>query len=104
MLNLLKGVCMEKNFDFWLTTEDNPWNPFTQFESWNDFDVKKRYMTCSRLADRTGLSVDNLTDYENEVLTNLAIEDIVDHDFVVDPDSGKVVHYRICTTENTVNW
>lgn len=38
---------MEK---FRLTTEDNPFNPFTQWDDWYLFDLQKGYYTCERLA------------------------------------------------------
>ena len=34
----------------WLTTTDNPWDPFTQFDQWFGFDSSKGYMTCQYLA------------------------------------------------------
>ena len=36
--------------DVMLTTEDNPFNPFTQFNEWYRYDTEKGYNTCSYLA------------------------------------------------------
>ena len=33
-----------------LTTIDNPFNPFDQFDEWFAYDVSKGYHTCSYLA------------------------------------------------------
>lgn len=33
-----------------LTTIDNPFNPFTQFDEWYQFDEEKGYHTCGYLA------------------------------------------------------
>lgn len=33
-----------------LTTVDNPYNPFTQWDSWYAFDTQKGYNTCGYLA------------------------------------------------------
>jgi hypothetical protein len=33
-----------------LTTIDNPFNPFTQFDEWNAFDTQQGYYTCAYLA------------------------------------------------------
>ena len=38
---------MEK---FRLTTEDNPFNPFTQWDDWYSYDLQNGYYTCERLA------------------------------------------------------
>ena len=39
-----------------LTTYDNPFDPFTQFDSWFAFDTEKGYYTCSRIARLTNLT------------------------------------------------
>jgi hypothetical protein len=36
--------------DVMLTTTDNPFNPFTQFDEWYKYDVEKGYNTCAYLA------------------------------------------------------
>ena len=41
-----------------LTTVDNPFDPFEQFNDWFEFDIEKGYYTCSRLARLTNLSND----------------------------------------------
>ena len=94
---------MTKDLDIWLTTDDNPWNPFTQFESWYDFDEKKLYRTCGRVAERARYS-HCLTDYENDLATIRAIEDVVDNDFVIDYDSEKVRFYRLVTPKDCVDF
>lgn len=94
---------MTKDLDIWLTTDDNPWNPFTQFESWYDFDEKKLYRTCGRVAERARYS-HCLTDRENDLATIRAIEDVVDNDFVIDYASEKVRFYRLVTPEDCVNF
>lgn len=33
-----------------LTTLDNPFNPFTEFDDWYDFDVSHGYCTCGYIA------------------------------------------------------
>ena len=56
-----------------LTTYDNPFDPFTQFDSWFAFDTEKGYYTCSRIARLT-----NLTDDMSEVERNEEIERAID--------------------------
>ena len=59
-----------------LTTVDNPYDPFTEFEQWFDYDERRGYHTCSFLA-RLAFTSDNLTDKENERAIEAAIDEIV---------------------------
>lgn len=63
-----------------ITTIDNPYNPFTQFDEWFTFDQDKGYCTCSYL-DRISHTSDQLTDEENERIKEKAIDDIIKLDF-----------------------
>ena len=36
--------------DIWITTTDNPFDFFTQFDDWFQFDESKGYHTCSYVA------------------------------------------------------
>lgn len=63
-----------------LTTIDNPFNPFNQFDSWYAFDQNKGYGTCSYLA-RIARTSDQLTDAENEREVERAIDEILKYDF-----------------------
>ena len=36
--------------DYMLTTIDNPYDPFTQWDDWYKFDMVKGYDTCGYLA------------------------------------------------------
>lgn len=59
-----------------LTTLDNPFNPFTQFDAWYSFDFRKGYHTPEYLA-RVVETVDGLSPTEeNEKIEN-AIASIV---------------------------
>lgn len=59
-----------------LTTIDNPFDPFTQFDAWFQFDEEKGYHTCQFLAQIARTSSDmSEKDYENEV--ERAIDEIV---------------------------
>ena len=55
-----------------LTTIDNPFNPFTDFDNWNDFDVAHGYHTCSYLARIAKTSIE-LSDEDNEEAINSAV-------------------------------
>lgn len=66
---------------FMLTTIDNPFNPFKDFESWFLFDNEKGYNSCDYLA-RIAKTSDSLSDEENDEEIERAIDEIVKHDFM----------------------
>ena len=59
-----------------ITTVDNPFDPFDQFDDWFRFDQDKGYNSCSYLA-RVAHTSDSLTDEENEAEIERAIDEIV---------------------------
>ena len=63
-----------------LTTVDNPYDPFKQFDSWFLFDVEKGYNTCAYLA-RIANTSPELSDEENDEETERAIDEIIKYDF-----------------------
>ena len=62
-----------------LTTIDNPYNPFEQFDLWLLFDKEKGYNTCEYLARIVNLTND-MSEKEIEVATDRAIDDIIIND------------------------
>lgn len=59
-----------------LTTIDNPFDPFTQFDEWQAYDEAKGYYTCAYLA-RIALSSDELSDADEELAIEEAIDEII---------------------------
>lgn len=59
-----------------LSTTDNPYNPFTDFDSWYRFDLDKGYSSCSYL-DRIAMTSSAFTDEENMREIERAIDEIV---------------------------
>ena len=66
-------VCM-------LTTNDNPFDPFEQFNEWFLFDSKNNYNSCGYLA-RIARTSDQFTDLENDEEIERAIDEIIKYDF-----------------------
>mgnify|MGYP001779829076 FL=1 len=64
-----------------LTTIDNPFDPFDQFDSWINFDMEKGYNSCSYLA-RIAFTSDSLSDAENMQEVERAIDEIIRYDFM----------------------
>lgn len=64
---------------FAITTVDNPFDPFDNFDSWYRFDMDKGYNSCALLA-RLALASDAFTDKENDEEIERAIDEIVKYD------------------------
>lgn len=62
-----------------LTTFDNPYDPFEQFDSWFLFDVEKGYNCCSYLARFVQIE-DDLTQQEVNIMIENAIDRIIKYD------------------------
>lgn len=61
---------------FMLTTIDNPFNPFTQFREWYEFDVANGYHSSSLLARIVNTS-NELSELDQTIRINLAIDEII---------------------------
>jgi len=59
-----------------LTTTDNPYDPFTQFKEWLQFDTSAGYGTASFLA-RIVKTSDELSDADQDLAIEQAIDEIV---------------------------
>ena len=78
-----------------LTTVDNPYNPFTQFDEWYAFDEAAGYFTSGLLA-RIVRTSDDLSEADQ----SLAIEDAID-EIVRENVSG--VHRKVSqSTESQI--
>lgn len=62
--------------EFMLTTIDNPFNPFTHYDDWYNFDVSQGYNTCAYLA-RIVQSSDELSDEDQSEAITQAMNEIV---------------------------
>lgn len=62
--------------NIWITTTDNPFDFFTQFDDWFQFDESKGYHTCSYIARIAKVS-NELSDLDNENEIARAIDEIL---------------------------
>ena len=60
-----------------LTTIDNPYSPFEDFDSWYEYDTSMGYNTCGYLA-RIAATSPALSDSENNAEIERAIDEIVE--------------------------
>lgn len=78
-----------------LTTKDNPFNPYTHFDEWYQYDIMHGYHTCAKLGRITYTSPE-LSDADNAQAINDAIDEMLNYDFAgiytiaYPPDSDKV--------------
>lgn len=59
-----------------LTTIDNPFDPFTQWQLWYNYDEQVGYHTCSYL-DRIARTGTSQSDYERQQSIKYAMDEIV---------------------------
>lgn len=64
-----------------LTTIDNPFDYFTQFDQWLLFDKERKYNCCERLARIIKLS-DDMSEAEVNKEIERAIDEIITYDFL----------------------
>ena len=62
---------------YMLTTIDNPFSPFTEYEQWYKYDVSKGHNTCAYLA-RVAVTSDELSDVDQTQAIESAMNEIVE--------------------------
>lgn len=61
-----------------LTTLDNPYNPWTHWDDWYNYDLQKGYDCCGLLARVAPSSVDSLPEEYTDSLKEIAIDNLID--------------------------
>lgn len=69
----------DPNVQHMLTTSDNPYSPFTQFYEWYAFDSAHHYNTSELLA-RIVISSEELSNFDQALATELAMDEIIAED------------------------
>lgn len=67
--------------EIFITTLDNPYDPFTDFTNWYMYDVEKGYDTCGYMA-RLSFTNDMFSDEENNEEIERVIDEIVKNDIL----------------------
>ena len=62
-----------------LTTKDNPFDIFTQFNDWYEYDMDHGYNCCGLLMRVAKIS-DAFSDAENDVIIEEAIDSLIEFD------------------------
>lgn len=68
---------VDEPIEYMLTTVDNPFNPFTRFDEWLEYDIKLGYNTSSFL-DRIAKVSNDLSEPDQALAIQQAIDEIVE--------------------------
>ncbi len=71
-----------KPLSVWITTYDNPWNPFLNWDEWYAFDEGQAYCTCGFLARLASLSMGDLDEEED-----VDIEELINQIVRISPNA-----------------
>lgn len=74
-----------------LTTTDNPFDPFEQFEDWINYDIVNGYYTCQKI-DRLSIVSDSLSEGENLESIDDAMNELIK--FGAINKKGELVEYK----------
>ena len=85
-----------ENANYLLTTKDNPYDPFDQFDLWFMYDIEMGYNSCGRLARVARIS-ENMTQQEEDEEVKRAIDAIIANDFL---NIYKRFYKQTATVEN----
>lgn len=72
-----EAVKETENYDYYLTTKDNPYDPKTQFEEWYMYDLMLGYNTLQRLAKMEDYLAQKLKIDSEKSIHNAAISEMV---------------------------
>ena len=70
----------QQHDDIALTTIDNPWNPFFNFDEWYAEDILKGPFSCCYKLAKEAKTSNDLSDADNELEIERAIDKIISED------------------------
>lgn len=77
-----------------LSTSNNKYNPFIQYNEWENFDEKVCHYNTNAYLARIACTSPDLSGPDNERANEDAIDEIIAMDLpLVDPSTGERVHY-----------
>lgn len=80
---------------YYLTTTDNKFNYFTDYDNWLDYDTAHGYNTNCLVAS-VAIFNEEMPDAINEDLQDIAIDEIISWGLAFTNDEGKEVFYKRC--------
>lgn len=80
---------------FYMTTTDNPFNYFTEYENWERYDTDYDYHTNEIVARLANTSI-GIPDEINNDLTMMAIDDFLEVALPMINSDGKEVRFTRC--------
>lgn len=92
------------NKELWITTEDNPFDYFTETDRWINYDYQMGYDTCGKVA-RLAHCSNNLTQFENEERITAAVLDLLElPGGTLSRDGTQWIKYVPAIKGQTVSW
>jgi hypothetical protein len=76
MVDSVEEAVVDDAVEYMLTTVDNPFDPFTEWDEWYSFDTRHGYHSAGLLA-RIVITSDDLSDADQALAIRLGIEEIV---------------------------
>lgn len=75
------GEASNGEWEVWITTIDNPWDPLNSFPQWFEWDTINGYNTCAYVARICKID-DTFSDAEEFASIEDAIDEIIKYDFL----------------------
>ena len=70
---------MQVDQNSWITTLNNPYSPFTQYDEWYQFDTTNEYNTCGYI-DRIAQVSDEMSEEDYNAEVERAMDEIIKYD------------------------